>query len=145
MSTGQPYAAVAALAFFWCGAVASISFLEAWLKFKAPGVTIPVGLSIGRRVFSALNKVEWVLAAGSAACGFLGTGGWRPGMGWLIAAIAILLIETVWLLPVLDRRAAAYIQGYTPPSSTIHVAFVTAELLKVGCLALAGITILKLL
>jgi len=41
------------------GFVLSISFMEAWLKFQAEGVTQAIGLSIGRLVFGALNKVEW--------------------------------------------------------------------------------------
>ncbi len=36
-------AVVAALAAFWLGLVVAISFIEAPLKFRAPGVTIPVG------------------------------------------------------------------------------------------------------
>ena len=46
---------------FWLGMVVAISFLEAPLKFRAPGVTLPVGLGIGRLVFKALNVVEVVL------------------------------------------------------------------------------------
>ena len=46
----------------WIGFVSAISFMEAWLKFRAPGITIPLGLGIGRLVFNALNKIEWVLA-----------------------------------------------------------------------------------
>src|SRR5690606_25200135 len=49
-------------AFTWLGFVCAISFMEAWLKFQAHGVTLPIGLGIGRLVFHALNKVEWVLA-----------------------------------------------------------------------------------
>ncbi|HQO86046.1 MAG TPA: hypothetical protein PKX84_00190, partial [Bacteroidia bacterium] len=46
----------------WIGFVSAISFMEAWLKFRAPGITIPLGLGIGRLVFNVLNKIEWVLA-----------------------------------------------------------------------------------
>lgn len=53
-----------AVAFVWLGMVLAISFLEAPLKFTAPGVTLPTGLGIGRRVFRALNACELVLAAG---------------------------------------------------------------------------------
>jgi len=42
----------------WLGFVLSISFMEAWLKFQAEGVTQVIGLSIGKLVFGALNKVE---------------------------------------------------------------------------------------
>ena len=46
--------------FLWAGFICAISFMESWLKFRAPGITMPVGLSIGKLVFSALNKIEWI-------------------------------------------------------------------------------------
>jgi hypothetical protein len=52
-----------AVAFVWLGMVLAISFLETPLKFRAPGITLPLGLGIGRLVFRALNTVEVVLAA----------------------------------------------------------------------------------
>ncbi|MFT4087805.1 MAG: hypothetical protein QM658_11780 [Gordonia sp. (in: high G+C Gram-positive bacteria)] len=45
-----------ALVFLWLGMVAAISFLEAPLKFQAPGITVPLGLGIGRLVFRALTR-----------------------------------------------------------------------------------------
>lgn len=54
---------IAAAGFTWLGMVLAISFLEAPLKFRAPGLTVAVGLGIGRIVFRALNTVELVLAA----------------------------------------------------------------------------------
>ena len=42
----------------WLGFVLSISFMEAWLKFQAEGVTQLIGLNIGKLIFFALNKVE---------------------------------------------------------------------------------------
>lgn len=55
-------AMASAVTFVWLGMVLAISFLEAPLKFRAPGVTIRVGLGIGRIVFRALNLVEVFLA-----------------------------------------------------------------------------------
>ena len=55
-------AVAVAIAFVWLGMVLAISFLEAPLKFRAPGVTIPLGLGIGRLVFRALNAIETVFA-----------------------------------------------------------------------------------
>ena len=46
---------------FWAGFVSAISFMEAWLKFQAEGVSREIGLSIGKLVFTALNRVEIVL------------------------------------------------------------------------------------
>jgi len=40
-----------AATFVWLGMVLAISFLEAPLKFRAPGVTLQIGLGIGRVVF----------------------------------------------------------------------------------------------
>ena len=53
-----------ALTFVWLGMVLAISFLEAPLKFRAPGVTLQIGLGIGRLVFRALNSSEVLLAVG---------------------------------------------------------------------------------
>ncbi|BBU23228.1 hypothetical protein MYXE_30180 [Mycobacterium xenopi] len=60
MSTAASVAA--AVSFIWFGMVAAISFLEAPLKFRAPNVTLQIGLGIGRLVFRALNSVEVVFA-----------------------------------------------------------------------------------
>lgn len=45
---------------FWAGFVSSISFMESWLKFTAAGITLPLGLTIGKLVFHSLNIMEWV-------------------------------------------------------------------------------------
>lgn len=46
----------------WLGLIIGISLIEAPLKFQAPGITIPLGLGIGRLVFTAMNWVEIVIA-----------------------------------------------------------------------------------
>ena len=53
---------IIASVFLWIGFVGAISFMEAWLKFQVPTLTLSVGLGIGKLVFNALNKVELVLA-----------------------------------------------------------------------------------
>jgi hypothetical protein len=64
---GASAAAAVAVTFVWLGMVLAISFLEAPLKFRAHGVTIPIGLGIGRLVFRALNLVEAAFAAAVVA------------------------------------------------------------------------------
>ena len=126
--------------FLWIGFVCAISFMEAWLKFSAPGVTIPIGLGIGRLVFSALNKVEWLL-------GLLIIGNLIVSKNKLTTfsnllyfiPILLLVLQTFWLLPALDARAEIYIQGKIPPASTLHYYFVGIEIIKIGCLAIFGI------
>ena len=54
------YLAIAiAAVFIWLGMVLAISFLEAPLKFRAPGITIPLGLGIGRLAVVGLG---WIAA-----------------------------------------------------------------------------------
>src|ERR1700751_4804208 len=61
MQTAVPVAIAAV--FVWLGMVLAISFVETPLKFRAPGVTLPIGLGIGRLVFRVLNACELALAA----------------------------------------------------------------------------------
>lgn len=125
-------------AFVWVGFVCAISFLEAWLKFRAPGITLPIGLGIGRLVFGALNKVELVLAA-AIIIDLL-----RPKAArsqWRLFAIPALLLlaQTFWLLPALDARADVVIQNGTAPPSQLHFVYVAMEVVKVSVLIAFGI------
>jgi hypothetical protein len=130
--------------FVWIGFVCAISFLEAWLKFRAPGITLPLGLGIGRLVFGALNKVEWILAAFillnmiSSKEAFL-----KPKNAALLFPVIILLIQSFWLLPELDARAQMHIDGGNVPHSNLHFYFVGAEVIKVVCLFIFGISLFK--
>lgn len=126
--------------FIWIGFVCAISFMEAWLKFSAPGVTIPIGLGIGRLVFSALNKVEWLLAI-VIIVNLILTKNKLASISNILYFIPILLLllQTFWLLPALDQRAELYIQGQVPPASTLHYYFVGVEIIKVACLTIFGI------
>lgn len=65
--TVAPRIAIAA-ALLWLGMVLAISFLEAPLKFRAPGLDLRTGLAIGRIVFRALNRIEVAWAIVIAAC-----------------------------------------------------------------------------
>ncbi|MBK6392226.1 MAG: hypothetical protein IPF70_17000 [Saprospiraceae bacterium] len=130
--------------FLWIGFVCAISFMEAWLKFRAPGITVPLGLGIGRLIFNALNKVELVFAL-VVIINIL----WNSSdiLKWQNLAFAIpltlLLIQTIWLLPALDARAELHIQGQFVPPSNLHFYYVGMELVKVVGLSIFGITLLK--
>lgn len=54
MSWGVKYPVAIAAVFIWIGFVGVISFMEAWLKFRAPGITLSLGLGIGRLVFGGI-------------------------------------------------------------------------------------------
>lgn len=138
----QPIALVCT--FTWIGFVCSISFLEAWLKFRAPGVTLPIGLGIGRLVFAALNKVEWVFCLSIFISAFS-----KPAITAFKPKITIgtvlffLIVQTVWLLPALDARAQMHINGETVPPSNLHIYYVIAEALKVSALFIFGLSLFK--
>src|SRR5690606_15375759 len=104
-------AAVAGAAVFvWLGMVLAISFLEAPLKFRAPGVTIPLGLGIGRIVFRALNIAE--AALGVLVVVAVATGG--PDTGVIVPtalAVAVLAVQLGVVRPRLNRRSDRVLAG----------------------------------
>ncbi|GAB4291892.1 MAG: hypothetical protein Kow0098_11510 [Ignavibacteriaceae bacterium] len=137
-----PYALAAI--FIWIGFVGAISFMEAWLKFRAPGITLPLGLGIGRLVFNALNKVEWALAIIVLLNLILAKSEilTLKNLAYFIPVI-IIVLQTFWLLPKLDARAELYITGQTVPESNIHFGYVVLEFIKVVCLIIYGTFLIK--
>ena len=130
-------AVVGAVAGVWLGMVLAISFLEAPLKFRAPGITLALGLGIGRLVFAALNRVEVVLAAVivlGAASGPHPTG---VVVGGAVAVVA-LVAQLVLVRPFLVRRSNRVLNGERGPRSRAHHAYVALEVVKV--LALMTLT-----
>ena len=119
-------AVVGAVAGVWLGMVLAISFLEAPLKFRAPGITLALGLGIGRLVFAALNRVEAVLAAAILLA--LAFGSHPPGVvvGGS-AAIAALVAQLVLVRPFLVRRSNQVLNGEQGPRSRAHHAYVALE------------------
>jgi hypothetical protein len=134
-----------ALVFLWLGMVLAISFLEAPLKFRAPGVTLQIGLGIGRLVFRALNTVEVVLAA-AIAFALLST---DPRGAALIAALIAALalaVQLVGVRPRLAKRSEAVLAAGPAaaqrPRARAHHVYVALELVKVGSLVVAGTVLL---
>lgn len=130
-------------AFFWAGYVSSISFMEAWIKFRADGVTRPIGLSIGKRVFGALNKVEWALWLLFTIFYFFQ----RPleltgSLALLITVTIILILQSAYFYPRLTCRANRIIEGKTPPKSPLHLFNAILELAKVAMIVTSGFWLL---
>lgn len=140
MSTQVKSPLVVIVLFLWIGFVCAISFMEAWLKFQAPGVTLPIGLGIGRLVFGALNKVEWVFALAILLTSFVKQRGSikRQNLYFLIPLL-ILILQSIWLLPALDVRAVQLIEGQVVPPSNLHFYYVGCEVVKVIALVSIGI------
>ena len=130
-----------ALLFTWLGMVLGISFLEAPLKFRAPGVTLQLGLGIGRLVFRALNSVEVVLAVVVAVALVAGTGDPATAAAYVVTAAA-LVVQLLVVRPRLGRRSDAVLAGADAPRSRAHLGYVALELVKVVALVVTGVTLL---
>lgn len=130
-----------ALACIWLGMVLAIS-VEAPLKFRAPGITLPLGLGIGRLVFRALNSAEIVLAAATAITFALAP---RPMTATvlLIALALTLVVQVTVLRPRLEVRAELIIAGETPPESRSHLVYIALEGVKVLLLITFAIILLS--
>lgn len=138
----QPLALVCI--FTWLGFVCGISFLEAWLKFRAPGVTLPIGLSIGKLVFKALNRIEWIFAAAVLISTVWNKTQFLSFQFFnLVILLSILVLQTAWLLPQLDARAELYIKGDKAAPSNLHFYFIAGESLKVIGLIVYGTRLFK--
>lgn len=143
MTTGISIAAAAI--FVWLGMVVAISFLEAPLKFRAPGVTLPIGLGIGRKVFGALNAVESVLAVVVIVALLTAAppGAVIVGVG---AAALALVGQLVVVRPRLRRRSDVVLAdgpgAATATRSRAHYGYLALEIVKVIGLVVGGFALL---
>lgn len=134
-------AVATALTFVWLGMVLAISFLEAPLKFRAPGVTLQIGLGIGRLVFRALNSAEVLIAVGITVALALN----HPRTGIVVAfdiAFGALIAQLAGVRPRLTRRSDAVLAGENAPRSHAHYVYVALEAVKVIALIVCGILLL---
>ena len=137
-------AVAVAVVFVWLGVGLAISFLEAPLKFRAPGVTVPIGLGIGRLVFRALNSFEVAFAITSLTAVVLD--GTAPGAGiGVLIAVTALGIQLVAVRPMLTKYSDGVLAGTTvvrDKRSRAHHAYVVLEVVKVLALLAGGIQLL---
>ncbi len=135
-------AVAAAVVFVWLGMVLAISFLEAPLKFRAPNVTLQIGLGIGRLVFRALNTVEVILAI----VVLVATMAHPPSAGVtaaLTVAFAALALQIGAVRPRLNRRSDQVLAGRFAPRSVGHNVYIGLEVIKALALAAGGILLLS--
>lgn len=138
-------AVAVAVAFCWLGMVLAISFIEAPLKFRAPGVTLQIGLGIGRMVFRALNAVETAFAVVI----IVSLAVHRPSAAVIAAfamAIVALAIQLIAVRPKLTQRSNAVL-AVAPGQevegrSQAHYVYVAFELIKIVGLLTGGVLLL---
>ena len=130
-----------ALTFVWLGMVLAISFLEAPLKFRAPDVTLQIGLVIGRLVFRALNTVEVGFALVILAIVVAGPTPVRITAAYSVA-FAAFAVQLVAVRPRLTQRSDQVLAGRDAPRARGHYAYIGLEAVKAIGLVVAGILLL---
>lgn len=113
----------------WLGMILSISFMESWVKFLAPSITLLSGVDAGRHVFSVLNKCEIVLVV---ALLHLLEMQWssvqlqdaynKLDLEWLHLLILlpislVCFLQTCWLLPALLSKSQQVIANASGPNN----------------------------
>lgn len=127
----------------WLGMLIGVSFLATPVKFQAPSLDLPTALEVGRVTFALFNPVEWIAAALLAAAVLL-AGERRLVLIAAVVLIAVLALQSFWVLPGLDARVGEVIAGTPPPPSSQHLAYVALEGIKaVVLIALAGGLVLR--
>lgn len=132
------------LCFTWLGMTAGISLLATPVRFSAGTVTRPVALDVGRVVFAALNKAEFVALIILLVMVRVSAEARKLWIASLALAL-ILLTQATWLLPELAARTDQIIAGIEPAPSSAHAVYSVLELTKILLLAYAGFRSLQML
>ena len=128
----------ALLAAIWAGLVVGVSFIATPVKFSAPTLELAPAIDVGRVTFALLNQIEWWLAGLTLILALLAH---RAVFRLILVglAVAVVLFQTFWLLPILDARSVAFVAGEPLPPSFHHAVFGVVESLKVLALFFAAI------
>ena len=123
----------------WIGMVLAIC-MEAVVKFRAPSVTLEIGLDVGRQVFPALTVAEWILV-GICLLAFAFSARQRSHpivVTSFLFALVVLVLQTAWLLPELMHQATLIIAQQGAPASHAHQWYVVLTVLKLAGLLTAA-------
>ena len=131
------------VSFIWVGFILSISFMEAWVKFRAVSLDLPTGLDVGQHVFGALNMVERLFSVFLLIVIFykftdkvIVTAG--------LVIFTFIVAQSGYLLPELNEHVQLIIQGMQPEKSSVHMMYGVMEVLKLGALFVLGLRQVKL-
>jgi hypothetical protein len=131
----------AVVCLLWAGLLLGVSLAEA-VKFHAPTLSRSAAFDVGRTVFHASQMLQLLplgLAVVAAASSRIGRLAWAC----LAAAGLALLVQTVWLFPLLDARAQTVIAGGIPAGPSPHASYASLEVLKVLALTVAAVLALR--
>lgn len=113
----------------WIGLLLGISFMATPIKFRAPSLTLPVALDVGRATFGLFSRVEQFLAVFLGAIYVVFDRAIWP-LILVVSLAGLVVLQAAWLLPSLNRRAGLVIAGETVLPSRTHVTYGAMEVLK---------------
>lgn len=114
--------------------IIGLSFIETPLKFLAPGITTPLGLGIGRLVFTALSIAGGVLLAAIALTGLQGARENRAGWTLIGSMAVVVVVQSFVIRPLLAARSDVVIAGGDPGESWLHYGYIGAEFVLLAVL-----------
>lgn len=121
----------------WAGILIGVSFLATPAKFLAPSLTLAVALDVGRQTFGLFSKIEIFFALALVVAAMLGRQQ-RAIQVTTVLVAALVAVQVMWLLPVLDERVEIILHGGTPGESSLHTLYIVLEsgkLLLLGVIA----------
>jgi hypothetical protein len=131
------------VSFIWIGFILSISFMEAWVKFRAVSLDLPTALDVGQHVFGALNMVERLFSVFLLIVIFykftdkvIVTAG--------LVIFTFIVAQSGYLLPELNEHTQLIMQGMEPEKSSVHKMYILMAVLKLGALFILGLRQVKL-
>ncbi len=116
------------LSLLWAGMILGVSFLATPVKFSAPSLTLPVGVDIGRHIFSIFDQAQWFILVLLIVVSLISPSRVKPKLLPLILFIQIM--QSAWLLPCLNKLALSIIAGQSAQASKLHAMFGVAEACK---------------
>lgn len=124
----------------WAGIIFGVSLLATPAKFLAPDLSLTEALQVGRVTFRVLAVTEAVLLALAFVLVLLKPPVSRRSFLWPVVIAGVLLFQYAVLLPFLNVQTDQVMAGEAPgQSSSLHIAYVAVELLKLGLLLFLGV------
>lgn len=127
--------------FLWAGMILGISFLEAWAKFQASSLSRNVGLDVGQTVFGYFQCLQFSFNLFIIILMVFATLSFTDYLLILLISTCLVL-QMLWLFPVLKKRAQSIIAGISPPASSVHLWYGIIEFLKLISLIILGVLLL---
>lgn len=115
------------IALVWAGIVIGCSFIATTAKFRAPSLSLNTAIEVGRSTFRAMVGVEVVLAI--IAVTLMARNRQPNLMFWM--AVLILISQWFVVMPFLNDRTDAILQGRQASGPPWHIAYILLEVTKV--------------